>query len=70
MDVKEHKQSTSSTTILDGAQNNRIDWGEFTSVAGNSTSNTFILVKLESGIGIRSMIVLVVLVFLIFPLSL
>ena len=70
MDAHEHKSSTSSTGILDGAHDIRIDGANITNVAGNSmvtsSSNTFILVKQESGISIRSVIVLLILVFLFF----
>ena len=70
MDVKEHKCfTTSSAGIFDGAHNLRIDRAKFTNVAGNSTvnsfSNTFIVVKQESsGVGVRSVIVLLILAFL------
>ena len=71
MNIQEHKRSaTSSASIFDGAQDSRIDRVKFTNVAGNSVSNTFISIKQESGIGVRSMIVLVILAFLFFLLLL
>ena len=73
--VEEHKPaSTSSTGIFNGAHNVRIDGARFTNVAGNSTvnsfSNTFVFIKQESGVGVRSVIVLVILAFLFFLLLL
>ena len=71
MDVKEPKPTTtSSASILDRAHDNRIDRAKFTNVAGNSISNTFILIKLESGIGVGGVIVLSILAFLFFRLLL
>ena len=77
MDVKEHKPSTTSSAgILEGAHNNKIDGAKFSNVGGNSTvtsiSTTFVIIKQESGhgIGVRSVIllILVILPFLLFRL--
>ena len=73
MDVEEQKPSTTSSAgILDGAHYVRIDGAKLTSVAGNSTvnRNTFIVIKQESGIGVRNLIALSVLAFLFFYLLL
>ena len=71
MDVKEHKSfTTSSAGIFDGAHHVRIGRAKFTNVAGNSTVNSFsntaiIFVPQESsGVGIRSVIILLILTFL------
>lgn len=71
MDVEEQKPgTTSSAGMLDGARYVRIDGAKLTSVAGNSTvnRNTFIVIKQESGIGVRSLITLLVLAFLFYLL--
>ncbi|KAF8703906.1 hypothetical protein AX14_014134 [Amanita brunnescens Koide BX004] len=66
INVKEHKPPSAS--ILNGAHDNRIDRAKFTNVTGNYTvnsfSNTFVLIKQESGIGICSVIALLTLAFL------
>ena len=58
--------------MLDGAHNLRIDGANFTSVAGNSirdsSSRVFVIVKQESGISFRGMLILVLLSFLFFCL--
>ena len=70
MDVKEHKSfTTSSAGIFDSAHNVRVSGAKFSNVAGNSTvnsfSNTFVLVQQESsGVGVRSVILLLILAFL------
>ena len=72
MDVHEHRPSTSSAGMLDGAHDVRIDRANLTTVAGNSmansSSNTLILVKQESGISNQSVIALLIFVFLFFRL--
>ena len=73
MDVKEHKKfATSSAGIFDRAHNIPIDGGNFSNVGGNSTvtsfSTTFVIIKQESGrgIGIHSVITLLILTILAF----
>jgi hypothetical protein len=71
MDVKERKPSTmSSADTLGWAHDNRFEGAKFNNVAGNytvnSTSNTFIFIKQESGVGVCSAIVLLILGFLFF----
>lgn len=74
MDVHESKPycpSSTSASILDGARDVRIDGAKFTNVAGNSestvdsSSNVVVFIKLESGICFRSVLVLLIIVFLI-----
>ena len=75
MDIKECKPSTmSSVDTLGWAHDNRFEGPNFTHVAGNygvnSISNTFIFIKQESGVGIYSMIILLISGFLFFRLLL
>lgn len=76
MDVHENQPSSSSASILEGAHDVRIDRAKMTNVAGNfsvdSSSNTFIIniIKQESGIGFRSILVLLLLSLLFFRLLL
>lgn len=74
MDVNENMPS-SNAGILDMAQDGRIERANLTSVGGNSltvgsSSNTFIFIKQESGIGSRSVFVLLFLASLFFHLVL
>ena len=75
MDMKERKPSTmSSADTLGWAHDNQFEGANFTNVAGNyrvnSISNTFIFIKQESGVGVCSAIVLLILGFLFFRLLL
>ena len=75
MDITEPKPSTmSSADTLGCAHDNRFEGTNFTNVAGNYTvnsiSNTFIFIKQVSGVGIYSVIVLLILGFLFFRLLL
>ncbi|KAF8703903.1 hypothetical protein AX14_014131 [Amanita brunnescens Koide BX004] len=75
MDIKERKPSTMSSVDTFGwAHDNRFERANFNNVAGNYTvnsiSNTFIFIKQESGVGICSVIVLLILAFLFFRLLL
>lgn len=58
--------------MLDGAHNLRIDGAKFTTIAGNSIrgspSNIFVVIKQDSGISYRSILILVLLTFLLFCL--
>ena len=66
--IIENKPSTASgANILSGAHDNKISGGKFTNVRGNYTVNSnTILIKQESGIGIGSVIVVLILAFLFF----
>jgi hypothetical protein len=68
MDVHESQPSSpSSAGLLHGAHDVHIDRATLTSVGGNSLvnpSNTFILIKQESGMGFLSMLVLLLFTFL------
>jgi len=75
MDSNESGPTNSSSSplrasMLDGARDLQIVGANFTSVAGNSIrdSNVFVFVKQESGISFRSMLILVLLLFLFFCL--
>lgn len=77
MDVHEDQPSSpSSASILEGAHDVRIDRAKITNVAGNSSadysSNTYIFIKQESGLGFpsRNMLVLLLLASLFFRLLL
>jgi hypothetical protein len=75
MDIKEPKPSTMSSVHTFGwAHDNQFERANFNNVAGNYTvtsiSNTFIFTKQVSGVGIYSVIVLLILGFLFFRLLL
>ena len=63
--------SSLSASILDRAYNVQIDRARFTNLAGNSTldnssSNVFVYIKQESGIGFPSVVILLLSGFLFF----
>lgn len=72
MDVHENQSSSSPTaSFLHEAHDVHIVRATVTNVGGNSTvnsSNTFIFMKLESGMGFLSVLVLLLLTFLFFRL--
>ena len=77
MDIQEHKSTNPpcpplNSGVLDGAHDLRIDGSKFTNVAGNSTvdtsSNYVFVIRYNSGIGVRSALVLLFLAFVVFRL--
>lgn len=77
MDIQEHESTNDpcpslNSGMLDGAHDLRIDGSKFTNVAGNSTvdtsSNIVFVIRYNSGISVRSALVLLFLAFLVFRL--
>ncbi|KAF8694389.1 hypothetical protein AX14_002056 [Amanita brunnescens Koide BX004] len=73
MDIKERKPSTmSSADTLGWAHDNRFEGASFNNIAGNytvnSSSSTFIFIKQESGVGVCSTIISLILAFIFFRL--
>jgi hypothetical protein len=70
MDVYENRPS--SAYFLDGAHDIWIERAKLTNIAGNSSvdssSNTLVFIKQESGIGFRNVLVLFLFTFLLFLL--
>ena len=62
MDVRKNKPSSPSIIgIFEGTHDTQIDGSKFTNVGGDSSSSTFIFIKHESGISLRSILILVLL---------
>ena len=73
MDIKERKPSTmSSADTLGWAHDNQFEGASFNNVAGNyavdSSPSTFIFIKQESGVGVCSTIISLILAFIFFCL--
>ena len=71
MDTNENRlYSPSSAGMLDGARDVRIGGAKLKNVAGDfsthSSSNTFIYIRQDSGVGFRSVLVLLLLLILLF----
>jgi hypothetical protein len=60
------RSSSLNADMLGGAHDLRIEGGNVTNVSGSS--NLFVFVKQESGIGIRNALILLLVAFLIFRL--